>query len=821
MRTLFTYYTINIMIFKKAVVVLLVLCMNVVYAQNTVNLSGSAVGASDNESLIFASVGLYNNVTKEYVKGLQSDDEGKFTFEGVSKGVYFLKITYVGYQDYLQEGIVVDGSKNVDLGVLKVKSVGNQLDEVVVTGATPAMQMAIDKKVFNVGQSTISVGGTATDLLANVPSLQVDMDGSVSLRGSSSVRILIDGKESAMAGNDITRLLQALPANSIDRIEVITNPSAKYDAEGQSGIINIILKRDSRYGFNGAVNLSAGSYENLMSGLNLNYRHGKVNYFGNYSFSRRNNVGDNKSNTRILSDNSVTDLTGENTRLGLNHGVGFGVDYYAGQRTTLGISSNMSFRDNDRREDLYYKYFNNPAFAGDSRRFSRQNEKDFGFDVNFNFKQEFVRKGEELTANLAFGKDKEDGVNTFEQFYVSSNNTIENRRNETAEKGRNTNIQVDYLRPLNESSKFGTGYRSIIRTSDENQFSFLKEEAGFVPDYTISNDFEMKSQVHAVYGSYENQLTRSFGFQVGLRAEQAYLDTEYTSYPDLKKSQGRLDYFRLYPSVFVSQKMGENNQFQGSYTRRVNRPRGWQVNPFVNVSDPMNIRQGNPNLMPEDIHSFELGYVRYWGKNTFTTTGYYRLMKDVVQNVTSTADASTGVTFSQWQNISKNEASGLELISQLFFGKKVDVMANANFFYNKFYAEPQYEIKGSSGFNWNVNATTNYRIIPNLSAQLRTEYQAPRILAQGKSVSQYILDAGIKLDVLKKKGSVMFNARDLLNQRRWGGYTETAQFYRTHENRWMRRMFMVSFSYRFGKAPETKDNKKNQRQEFDGGGEGF
>lgn len=787
------------------------------------NVSGVLQGDADREPLMFASVSLFNSQTNDYVKGVQTDLDGKFVLTAIPDGTYYLKASYVGFQDFQKNDIIVAGGKNLDLGTLLLPATGTLLEEVVVAGAKPAMELQMDRKVFNVAQSAISVGGTATDLLANVPSLQVDMDGSVSLRGSSNVRILIDGKESAMAGNDITRLLQALPANAIERVEVITNPSARYDAEGQSGIINIVLKKDARYGFNGAVTASAGSYGNAGAGFNLNYRQGKLNYFGNYNFNRRNMVGDSWNDTRFFGSDARTETRSESTRRGLNHGFGLGVDYYITDKTLLGVSGNMSLRANDRREDLFYRYMNNPEMAGNSERYSRQKEDDLGYDINVNFKQEFNRKGEELTANFARGRDTEEGVNTFLQYYTGSRQLMEDRRNETTESGNNTNIQVDYTLPFSETSKFVTGYRSIIRSSDETQFSqYIDSSNALVPDYNISNDFLMKSTVHALYVNYENQITPEFGFQAGLRAEQAYLDTEYLSYdpslsPQDRSAKGRLDYFRIYPSVFLTRKFGEENQLQASYTRRVNRPRGWQVNPFIDVSDPMNIRQGNPNLLPEDIHSFELSYARFWDKVTLTSSAYYRRMNDVVQSVITSVEGTSGATFSQFQNISRNEASGLEMISQMNFGKKVDITANANFFFRKFYGSEEFNIAPAKGFNWNANAITNYRIRPNLSAQVRTEYRAPMVQAQGKSVEAFIVDAGLKLDVLNKKGTVNLNVRDLFNQRRWGGYTQTAQFYREHENRWMRRMVMVSFTYRIGSL--QNDMKKKANNENPGGGE--
>ncbi len=781
-------------------------------------LSGDPIG--------FASAALLVQGSNTYVKGMQTVDDGKVLFTEIAPGAYAVRITYVGYENHLTENVVVKAGETVNLGKILLKPTGELLEEVVVQGAPPAMELGIDRKIFNVAESTLSVGGTATDLLANVPSLQVDMDGTVSLRGSSSVRVLINGRESALAGSDVTQFLQSLPANAVERIEVVTNPSSKYDAEGQSGIINIVLKKNTYLGFNGSANFSGGSYNNYMAGVNLNFRNNSVNYYGGYTFNRRNMVGDGVNNTELLANNSLTNNTSESARLGLNHNVQLGVDYYLGEKTLIGLAGNLSFRGNERNEDLFYNYFNHPQLSGSSSRFSRQDEDDFGYEVALDVKQDFKHDGEELLANVAFGYDGEEGVNSFDQEYsVPPSGRYERARiNDTKEDGRNVNIQLDYVRPFGENHKLEAGYRTIIRRSMDYQYSQSDSTQGLMPDYRVSNDFDMTSSVHALYVNYQNKLTDKLGYQVGLRAEQAYLDTELGLLtPGLSEDErtisGQLDYFRVYPSVFLTQEFGNKNQLQLSYTRRVSRPRGWQVNPFVDVSDNLNHRQGNPNLLPEDIHSFELGYTKTWESLLITSSVYHRIVNDVTQPIIQEVDENTGVTLMQWQNISRNESTGLELISRLDISKKWDVMANVNAYHTRFRGSEAFGVDPSKGFSWNANATTNYRFIPRLSLQARFEYQAPRIMAQGKGIENYVIDAGLKLDVLNRKGSILFNARDLLNQRRFGGYTHSNGVHRYFEHRWMRRTFMLSFNYRFGDQSLKREERKRENTEDYGGGE--
>lgn len=795
------------------------------YAQTSIK--GILIGSDDQEPLMFASVSIYNAENNTYLSGTQTDFDGLFTFSGLQEGTYTIRTSYVGFDEFAIENIMADGVSDVDLGTISLKAKGEVLSEVVVQGTRPAMEMRIDRKIFNVGQSTIALGGTATDLLGNIPSLQVDMDGSVSLRGSSAVTILIDGKESSMAGNDITSLLQSLPANSIERVEIITNPSAKYDAEGQSGIINIVLKKDVKYGLNGSVNASVGSYGNTGGGVDLSFRSSRFTYSGSINYNNRKMFGGGWNETEFFNSGFRLRTESDNNRMRQRFGGGLGVDYRITDRTSIGVSGRMNMRTNSNGEDIFYAYLNNPEATDNSYRRSDNDGDGNGYDLNFNFRHEFAGNGGELNATARRGAYSGKDDNEFLQTYTLSNAMIENRFNKNTNSGNSLNIKIDYELPISTNSKFGAGLSSYNRRNADTQFSeYMDEDMSKLVDYNISNNFDLASAVHAAYSNFENQITPSFGFQIGLRAEQSTLDTKYMALnPDLSEadrtSKAGLNYLRVYPSVFLTQKMGEEDQIQASYTRRVHRPRGWQVNPFINVSDPMNTRQGNPNLMPEDIHSFELSYGKFWEKATLTSSIYYRRINDVIQSVITTVEGTSGVTFSQFQNISRNEASGLELISQLDFTKNLDMTLNANFFYRNFHGSEEYNIKPTSGFNWNTNVTTNYKIIPNLAAQVRFEYRAPMVQAQGKSTEAYIVDTGLKWDVLDRKGTVSMNVRDLFNQRKWGGYTLTSDFYREQEHRWSRRMFMLSLSYRIGGSNNMRDSKRgrDEWQQNDNGGE--
>lgn len=814
------------MLTKKTKLLLSYILLPILLFAQKGKIEAIVIDAETNEPIIGASASLLQQADKKYILGGQSNLEGKLSFKDVSYGVYALRVTYVGKQDIIRENIQLNGTQPLDLGRILLTDDGKVIQEVVVQGRTPEMRLGIDRKIFDVSQSLVSVGGSATDLLQNVPTLQVDMDGAVSLRGSSSVKILIDGRESALAGSDVNALLQSLPANAIDKVEVITNPSSKYDAEGQSGIINIVLKKNVSTGVNGTATASAGSYNNYMAGVTLNYRDKKFNYYGSYNFNRRNNVGSGSRNNLYLNNNSQINNTEETSRRGINNTVKLGADYFLNDKTTIGLSSNLSVRDNNRDADLLYQYFNHPTLSGTSTRLSRQNESDLGYDFNLDFIRKFNREGSELVANFNYGRDTEDGTNSFTQTYTSGM-ASDGRINETSEDGKMINIQLDYVLPISEDSKFEAGYRSLIRKSFDTQFSDTLNTANnqYFPDYSISNDFDMTNAVHALYVNYQNKLSKKIGYQVGLRAEQVDLSTTYFAKdPSLPASETAVDggqnYFRLYPTVFLTYDVNDSgDKVQLSYSRRVQRPRGWQVNPFPDVSDEMNRRQGNPNLLPEDIHSFEASFAKVYSKWNFISTAYYRRMNDVMQPYIYLVDDNS-VTFSRWENLTSSNVAGVELITKVNITNWWDATWNGNLFYNKFEGNAAFAIQEQEGVNWNTNLNTNLKFPKNWSVQMRGDYFAPRVMAQGRSKYMTGMDVAVKKEFMNKRANLSLNVRDVFNTRRFGAETVTPQIVTDFNHRWMKRMVTLSFSYRFGFQDLTKkkDQNENGGMDDDNGG---
>ena len=811
---------------KNSLLTFLLSLFYIVSFAQEITVKGKSVDGKDGSAIGFATVNLLDLANKP-VKGGQTDLNGNFSFTKVDQGGYILKISFVGYTPFSKSIVITKDPKSFDLGNIKLeKGKGALLNEVVVTGKKNVIELGIDKKVFNADQSIVSQGGSAADLLATVPSVQVDLDGNVSLRGTSNVRVLIDGKPSTFGGGNITAILQSLPASAIEKVELITNPSSKYDAEGQSGIINIVLKKNQKIGLNGNVAVTTGRFNTYNTNGSLNYRDQKWNLSGNYSYRTGDRPGSGNTNTTFLNPQAnVAPYSFSNqisNRNGQNNTFKVGAERYFSEKTSVALSGNFSFGNDLDQDNLSQRFLSaNNTLLDYGVGLNAEKQNEFGYDLNLDFSHKFKKPKEELTGNFSYGNSNENQNARIIQDFFSSNGAVSqnrissNRRNDVTNGTNSYNIQLDYTLPLKKESKLEAGYRSTLKYNNENQYSdtLITNTPNYSKDNTQSNLFQLNDIVHAIYANYQNQLTKNFGFQFGLRTEQAYLNTTVTGLDANGKvliSPSKLAYLRVYPSIFLTRKLKGDNQLQLSYSRRVNRPRSYQTNPFPDRSDRYNIRIGNPNLKPEDIHSFEFSYAKFWPAVTFTSSLYYRQVNDVVQSLRDNNPDELGGTISRFYNLSKNQSVGLELISRADITKKLNVTGNLNLYQTYFKGQANLGINDNSGFNYNGNLTTNYTVSKGLSTQVSAFYMAPRTLSQGQIKEMLSVDAGLKKDLLKNKASISFNIRDVFNTRKFGLTTDNGLFIQDWERRRQGRNYSLTFSYRFGQS--NSDGRKQQKK---------
>ena len=789
-------------------------------------LTGKVVDVQNNETIPFASAVVMDRKTKAIVKTGQTDMNGTLVITGIPDGVFTIKISYVGYQTLVRDSVSFIKSAVINFGTIKMKAAkGNVLAEVSITAKKAPIQLGIDKKVFAVDQSLVSEGGSASDLLTNVPSVQVDVDGNVSLRGSTGVKVLIDGKPSLIAGGDIAAILQSIPASSIETVEVITNPSSKYDAEGNSGVINIVLKRNTKLGLNGNVALTAGNRDNYNANTSLSFQNKKINIYGNYSYRYGNRLGGGYNNIKYLqrtdslaSADQLTDS--KNTEK--SHNVKAGIDYYLTTKDILSFSGGFNSRNSDRNDILAINKYDagrNPLEL--SKRINTTDGTGNSYDLNLDYSHKF-KTSQELTFNFGYSKGNNDNYQEYNTAVYNVNGAAvdgdrELLTNDNDGNNKNYNIQADYTMPLGKLGKIESGYRSQIKYSDNNTLAKTYDEATgqFNENYLLSNTFNSKDQVHALYMNYQNQI-KNFGYQIGLRGEIARLNTESGGYDlnnQLQSAPARIAYDRLYPSIFLTQKFTGEQQIQLSYTRRVNRPRPWDTNPFIDYSDPLSWRKGNPNLLPEDVHSYELSYSKFWSKVTFIGSAYMRRTNDLIQRIRSVPDAD-GIIIVSPENLTKSLNSGLELITKVDPFKAWNFTGNVNVYHSNIDAVPEYNIAANSGFSWNANLTNNFTLPYNITLQIKGDYNSSEIQAQGKRKAMYGVDAGAKYDFPNKKASLSMNVRDIFNTKRFGMITEDGVTITDFQRYMKGPNGNITFSYRFGKTSFMKKTKKPDQQEM-------
>lgn len=812
---------------KYALNLIAIICLcsaTAVFAQQGTAVKGSVSGrlvdATTNQPLEFATVALIKKADNTPVKSIQTDLQGNFKLDNIADGFYLLRTTYVGYATYTKDSILIGAKKReYTLNSIKLKQIKGALKEVTVKAQRSNIQLGIDRKVFSVDQNLVSQGGSVTDLLSNVPSLQVDVDGNLNLRGTSNVRVLINGKPSALTGSSMADILQSIPASAIESIEVITNPSSKYDAEGQSGIVNIILKKNARLGLNGSVSGSVGNQKSLNGSGNIAYQTKDVNLYANYSYrkaSRSGNGFTNRTTTGLgIGTTYQNQIANQSFDFNSNN-IRAGIDINLDPKTTLSFSGNANLRNRNRFQFGDTRITD--GLTGALKQLTSQNSSSYtngnhNLDYNADFDHKY-KKGQ-LTANVGYSTGSEDATdyqNTGYNVYLPVPSTrLRKLINANGEQGHNINLQADYTQPLSHNNKFDIGYRSTISQNDNRNEVDSLQGSTYVHDATLTNHFLYKEQVHAAYGNYQQQFGQ-FGVQVGIRAESAHIRTLLREGNIANKQ----DYFRIYPSVFLSDKLSENQTVQVSYTRRVNRPRDRQISPFLDTSDPFNYQQGTPNLKPEDTHSFELSYINYWKTFTLTSSLYYRLTNDDIQRVRTPYNNSTTIVVLHSENITSSQNGGFELIGKVNATQSLDITANINGYYSYLQAAPQFNLNSTSGFAWNGNLTANVKPTKKLGIQLHGDYNAAQVISQGRQKAMYGLDGGLKYD-LTKALNVSASVRDIFNSRKFGSnidYTAgTANIHSESVRRFQTRTVQLTVSYRFGSTPDDGSKKKKVKKD--------
>jgi len=776
------------------------------FSQNQFNgiVSGVIIEKESHNPIELAKVAIRDLSDTSKIVETLTDIKGKFRFEKLSKGNYSIIYSFIGYGKEETPVFTIDEkNKEIQFRGLSLTTSNLKLNEVVISGKRSTFVNSIDRKVFNVGEDLIGKSGSVSELLQNVPSVTVDMDGIISLRGSESVMILINGKPSALMGANRAAVLQQMPANSIEKIEVITNPSAKYKPDGTSGIINIVLKKNKSLGMNGTIMGNIGNDDRYNGNIITNYNSGKFNIFGSYGLrqdDRKRYNTDLRRKTDSLNQVSFTDLHSNDKSRPISQIFNAGIDYKLNDNNQLGVSGNYNYRNQNKVEKVntLLKDANSVITKNyDRNRIDPEMEEDLEFSANF--KHSFSKEGHELTIDYTSSASNEVEDNHYTNIinFPNAETTYDNTLIKQGDK--ESQLSIQYSNPITEESLFETGY---ILESRQNDMDFYGESlnplsATWQKDLQKTNHFIYTENIHVLFATYERTFGK-FGFLAGLRSEMAFANSNQITTDSIFKSTN----FKLYPSLHMSYKLSDINELQLNYSHRVRRPEGDELNPFPEYQNPYNLRIGNPRLKPEDIHSIEFGY-QYNKKNTtFLSTLYYRYRFNGLTSITKYLNDS--VLINTAENLSKSSSLGLELIASTTLAQIINLNLSTNTFLSTIDASNLGYSSKKSSLSWTANLNSTVNLTKSSMLQVSSNYSSLSLTPQGKRLPSFVTNLGLKQEFLKNKVSALFTISDVFNTMQNSSIIDTPELYQKTVRKRSARLIYVGISYNFG-SQKKKD----------------
>jgi outer membrane receptor for ferrienterochelin and colicins len=787
--------------------------------------SGKVLDELSNQPLEYATIILQNSKKVDQITGGITNEKGEYSVE-VPQGIYHVRIEFISFKSFEIKNKVF--TENTNLGVTKLAEDVAMLAGVEVRAERTSVEIKLDKKVYNVGQDLMVKGGTISDVLDNVPSVSVDIEGNVSLRGNENVRILIDGRPSGLAALNIAEALKLLPADSIEKVEVITNPSARYDAEGGGGIINIVLKKGKNQGINGVIIANTGIPDNHGISANFNYKTEKVNLFTTTGYNYRNNPGRGLMDSRFKNPDGSTrnfiDERRENDRINSGFNTNFGMDWYINDKTTWtnSVSYSKSDGENDARV-LFYNYDANRVFDFiRSRQSIEENDRE-NIEFASNYLRKFERDGHQLMVDFSHSRNNREENGFITDFILQSSDApvIETILNE--QKSNRTLLQVDYVLPFAESSQLEFGYKAEYL---ESKSDFEVESEDFGNNSFFNNLFEYNEKVNALYAQYGFKHNK-FSYLFGTRWEDSNIDVNFLRTNEFNKKR----YNNFFPSVFISYELPKESSMSFSYSKRISRPRGRWLNPFNGIASNINIFQGNPDLDPAMTDAFDIGYLKRWSKLTFNTSMYLNRTTDVFQFVRRESGEFV-------ENVPVIIASPINLATEYRFGYEFTLNyspyrwwrlnGNFNFFRNETQGdftfipfnetEPVTQNFDNVAYSWFARLTSKVTLPGKVDWQTNGTYNAPQTNAQGRSLGVASMNLAFSKDIMKDKATIAFNISDVFNSRKRIFETNLPNVDSYNEMQWRVRAFTLSFTYRFNR-PKNDKNQQRRRENGDDGGD--
>ncbi|WP_460891871.1 TonB-dependent receptor [Rufibacter soli] len=790
----------------------------------TGKITGVVTDASTSKPVEFATVSLVSTATGKPIDGTVTDDRGRFTLSRVAFGTYSVSVSFIGYETVSRPGVTLSDKENeLVLGNITLKPVQNKLKEVTVVGEKPLVEDKVDRMVYNAEQDITNIGGNASDVLKKVPSLTVDLDGNVQLRGSSNVRVLINNKPSSIMANSVADALRQIPSDMIKTVEVITSPSAKYDAEGTAGIINIITKKNSITGVNGSVSTSVGN-RSANGNTNVNVRRGKIGFNANLGTHQQyNNKNESELERFIKSGSSGEGFSSSLTQNGSSSRKGGGVFGQVGFDADLDSTNSISAGVN-----LYQGNFNNRGgqhslttykdgteelqSSTSSKNRNRSLDLNMGYTHIFKPQQELAVLGQWTKGSMDNSSNQD---NDILQRYSGNPRLLQTLRNTNEGASREATLQVDYTHPFQNKTMLEIGTKAILRRAESDAL-YRRTFAGNPNEEAEPNAFTYDQDVYSTYASYGFKLAKNYNVKSGARYEYTNLQGNYLApfRPSFKDTYGN-----FIPNVMLSRTI-KSHTFRVGYTQRIQRPQIWYLNPYVNETDPKNVSFGNPELEPELTHSYEVGYSNYFKTSSINMSVYWRQTNNAIESIRNIVGEpgalpineatwqKQGVAYTTYSNIGKNATYGLSLSGNTKPMPKWNVGGSLNLNYINLKSSFQ----NNAAWQYNVNVNTGYDFGKGLAAQFFGNYSSPRPTIQGKFSGYYFSSFSIRQELWKKKGTLSLGVDNPFSKSiKFTSELANNNFEQNSINQNYNRGVRLSFSYRFGKMEMNQQPRRSKK----------
>ena len=770
-------------------------------------LKGVVVDKSTGTAMESATIQIFKSEDSTLLNGALSDKSGNFTINNIPEGLYTIKVSYIGYATAVAKNVKAGKDrKEINLGTVKLEVNSEMTQEINVVEEAPTMTFENGKKIYDAKKDLTAQNGNVLDMLKNVPSVNVDNDGNVSLRGSGNVKILIDGKPSALLSNG-TQVLQNIPANMIEKVEIINNPSAKYEAEGISGIINLVMKQDqNNNGYNGNLKVNGGTEDKYNFSTGGSMKKGKFSFNGNYSYWSYFMPGHSnieRSNFSSIESRSVYQDLMWNYK-GISHYGSFGMDYDINKFNTLSLVGNIFYYKRNILANNYLKFFDaNGANSGNFHSDNNDGRNGNNVDLTLTYTKKYEQKEKEFSTFVNYSRRWEDAPIDYTNFDNNSSPYFTNKSSYFI--FNFVNGQADYVHPFTENSKLETGVKSNLRfVTGELKYKYLDNISGqWLPIAGKDNDADYKDAISAAYLTYSNKY-KDFSYSAGLRGEHTYIDFSIL----MGAEKYNQNYFDFFPSLSLSRKIGNENQFQLTYSRRINRPNIFFLNPFVEQFDEFTKRSGNPYLKPEYINSVELGYTRYLPIGSVTLSGYYRNTNNVI-NYISSVDTS-GVTFSRPENRGKSNTYGAEFILQGGFAKWWTYNGSLDYFSTNIFDNASFDKTYNA---WSARFSTNASIPDLFEVQFFYFYMGKQVNSQGEVQPMQMMNLAIQKSFFDKKLVLGFRVNDLFNQQRFSMDASGNDFTQSIRQKSNSRAAFFTVTFNFGDQNNSMSKRTSQRKQ--------